>query len=320
MDLFFSPLACSMSARIASPRPSRGRPCRGGHTGRAVVATGEDYRAIHALGVVPALRLDDGTVITENAAILQYIADEHPAAGLAPPVRSPRAGEAQAMAELHRDRAAQGADDAAARQRDAAGGQGVDGAQIRIAPRLSRRQTRGARIPARPVQRRRRLSGAPNRTGPRPRPKSTSRPTRTSKPISNACASAPASPRLLGSLPRCSGPRSRAEPLREGPLPHRLRHQPPVLATQSLYAVEFASIPCDDHEASTARMAGDQHVVAADRAPVSFQRRADVGGMMSRGDVVGQDFEALTQGSYPRRRLASDRSRADFAARHAAIP
>ena len=34
---------------------------------------------------MPALRLDDGTVITENAAILQFIADEHPAAGLAPP-------------------------------------------------------------------------------------------------------------------------------------------------------------------------------------------------------------------------------------------
>jgi glutathione S-transferase len=34
---------------------------------------------------VPALRVDDGTVLTENAAILQFIADEYPAAGLAPP-------------------------------------------------------------------------------------------------------------------------------------------------------------------------------------------------------------------------------------------
>jgi glutathione S-transferase len=85
MDLFFSPLACSMSARIACTE--------GGvdvnlvevdtQAGR-VLTTGEDYRAIHALGVVPALRLDDGTVITENAAILQFIADEYPVAGLAP--------------------------------------------------------------------------------------------------------------------------------------------------------------------------------------------------------------------------------------------
>jgi glutathione S-transferase len=85
MDLFFSPLACSMSARIACAEADVAVNLVEVDTqaGR-VVATGEDYRAIHALGVVPALRLDDGTLITENAAILQYIADEHPAAGLAP--------------------------------------------------------------------------------------------------------------------------------------------------------------------------------------------------------------------------------------------
>jgi glutathione S-transferase len=33
---------------------------------------------------VPALRLDDGTVLTENSAILQYIADQYPEADLAP--------------------------------------------------------------------------------------------------------------------------------------------------------------------------------------------------------------------------------------------
>jgi glutathione S-transferase len=50
-----------------------------------VLATGEDYRQINPLGYVPALRLDDGTVLTENAAILQYIADAYPEARLAPP-------------------------------------------------------------------------------------------------------------------------------------------------------------------------------------------------------------------------------------------
>ena len=92
MELFFSPLACSMSARIAlaeagaaanlievDPRPKR------------MLATGEDYRAINPLGYVPALRLDDGTVLTENAAILQYIADAYPGRQLAPPASDPMA-------------------------------------------------------------------------------------------------------------------------------------------------------------------------------------------------------------------------------------
>ena len=85
MDLFFSPLACSMSARIACAEAGVAVNLAEVDTraGR-VLTTGEDYRAIHALGVVPALRLDDGTLITENAAILQFIADAHPVASLAP--------------------------------------------------------------------------------------------------------------------------------------------------------------------------------------------------------------------------------------------
>ncbi len=38
--------------------------------------SGEDYKAINAKGGVPALGLEDGSVLTENAAILQYIADQ----------------------------------------------------------------------------------------------------------------------------------------------------------------------------------------------------------------------------------------------------
>jgi glutathione S-transferase len=77
------------------------------HAGRTP-ATGEDYRAINPLGYVPALRLDDGTVLTENAAILQYIADQYPEAQLAPPA-SDRIGRAKLRqwlsfisAELHK--------------------------------------------------------------------------------------------------------------------------------------------------------------------------------------------------------------------------
>ena len=95
MELFFSPLACSMSTRIALAEAGAEATLTevDPHTKR-VLATGEDYRAVNPLGYVPALRLDDGTVLTENSAILQYIADEFPAAGLAPP-ESDRLGRAR---------------------------------------------------------------------------------------------------------------------------------------------------------------------------------------------------------------------------------
>ena len=109
MELFFAPLACSMSARIALNEAGAAIDLVEVDTraGR-VLATGEDYRAINPLGYVPALRLDDGTVLTENSAILQYIADQYPEAELAPPP-SDRIGRAKLRqwlsfisAELHK--------------------------------------------------------------------------------------------------------------------------------------------------------------------------------------------------------------------------
>ena len=62
---------------------------------------GEDYLAINPLGLVPALVLDDGTLLTENAAILGYLADRY----LAGRGRGPRARRQQWIgfvnSELH---------------------------------------------------------------------------------------------------------------------------------------------------------------------------------------------------------------------------
>jgi glutathione S-transferase len=48
------------------------------------MADGGDYNAINPLGYVPALVLDDGSVLLEAAAIAQYIADRDPTGKLAP--------------------------------------------------------------------------------------------------------------------------------------------------------------------------------------------------------------------------------------------
>src|SRR5579864_3130477 len=45
---------------------------------------GLDFKEVNPKGYVPALRLDDGEVLTENVCVLQYIADRNPAAKLAP--------------------------------------------------------------------------------------------------------------------------------------------------------------------------------------------------------------------------------------------
>jgi len=52
---------------------------------RTKMAEGVDFTQINSKGYVPALRMDDGEVLTENVAVLQYIADRNPAAKLAPP-------------------------------------------------------------------------------------------------------------------------------------------------------------------------------------------------------------------------------------------
>lgn len=84
MDLYFSPLACSMASRITLYEADA--PARFIEIDPKTKRTldGKDFLAVNPLGLVPAIRTDDGEVLTENAAVLQYIADRFPAAGLAP--------------------------------------------------------------------------------------------------------------------------------------------------------------------------------------------------------------------------------------------
>jgi glutathione S-transferase len=83
MDLYFSPLACSLATRIALYEA-------GGQATylevdpktKLVQNDGSDFRTVNPLGLVPTLRTEDGQVLTENAAILQYVADHLPEANL----------------------------------------------------------------------------------------------------------------------------------------------------------------------------------------------------------------------------------------------
>jgi glutathione S-transferase len=50
-----------------------------------VMCDGSDFRIINPLGYVPALRLDDGSILTEGSAISQFLVDQAPEKGLAPP-------------------------------------------------------------------------------------------------------------------------------------------------------------------------------------------------------------------------------------------
>jgi glutathione S-transferase len=85
MDLYFSPMACSLASRIALYEAGAPRVRFievDGKTKRT--ADGADYLKIYPLGLVPLLRLDDNSLLAENAAILQYVAARYPEAKLAP--------------------------------------------------------------------------------------------------------------------------------------------------------------------------------------------------------------------------------------------
>src|SRR6266403_5219311 len=91
MDLYFSPLDCSLATRIALYEAgAEATYLEVDPKTKVVQNDGSDFRKVNPLGLVPTLRTDDGLVLTENAAILQYVADRFPQAGIStgPGIRS----------------------------------------------------------------------------------------------------------------------------------------------------------------------------------------------------------------------------------------
>ncbi|MDA9451308.1 MULTISPECIES: glutathione binding-like protein [Bradyrhizobium] len=90
LQLYFFPMACSLSSRIALMEAGIEAQYHLAHIWtKQVVDDGSDFLGVSPKGAVPVLVLENGERLTESAAVLQYIADVKPTAGLAPAFGDP---------------------------------------------------------------------------------------------------------------------------------------------------------------------------------------------------------------------------------------
>ena len=85
MKLYYKPGACSLSPHIVLREAGLPFELVKVDLVAKTLPDGSDFRAVSPKGQVPALALDEGGVLTEGAAIVQYIADKAPDSGLIPP-------------------------------------------------------------------------------------------------------------------------------------------------------------------------------------------------------------------------------------------
>jgi len=107
MKLFYSPGACSHAPHILLREAGLDFTIEKVDLGAKKTESGGDYKKINPHGYVPALQLDNGTVLTEGPAIDQYIADLVPAKKLAPANGTPERYKMQSWlnfisTELHK--------------------------------------------------------------------------------------------------------------------------------------------------------------------------------------------------------------------------
>jgi glutathione S-transferase len=84
MKLYFSPGACSLSPHIVLREAGLAFDLEQVDVRAKKTAAGGDFFQVNPKGQVPTLLLDDGDILTEGPAIVQYIADKAPASKLAP--------------------------------------------------------------------------------------------------------------------------------------------------------------------------------------------------------------------------------------------
>lgn len=88
MKLFYAPGACSLSPHIVLNELDLPYTVEKVDLKNHTTASGADFYTINAKGYVPALQLDNGEVLTEGPAIVQYLADQKPQVDLLPPAGS----------------------------------------------------------------------------------------------------------------------------------------------------------------------------------------------------------------------------------------
>ncbi len=84
MKLYYAPGACSLSPHIVLQESGLKHTVAKTNLKDKTIDGGGDFKSKNPHGYVPALELDDGTILTEGPAIVQYIADKAPEKKLAP--------------------------------------------------------------------------------------------------------------------------------------------------------------------------------------------------------------------------------------------